>query len=172
MAMELKIIGDTVAELGDQLYAMSLEFLGDRHPAKDAKEAKGLGQYADDDLLNELQSRGYSLAAAPDLSVSTPEQAAVLADEKPKGKKSQKKDADTAPAAADTEKTDEAESMTAQAAYDKAIDMAVVLYSGPAKDEVMAVLKHFDVKTFRDIDAETGGHEFYAKIKEIQDKQA
>lgn len=165
MELNLKVVGETVHELGDQLYAMSLGFMGDAHPAH---QPKGLASYTDDELLAELMSRGVS-----PVTNGQP----VVSEDKPKGKRAPKKEEAAAveetgdPTDALPQAEKKVDELTPQKAYDEAMDIAMKLYSGKAKDAVMALLKDFNVKTFRDIDAETDGLAFYQKVKELQDQQ-
>lgn len=169
MQIEFKVVGSSLAEVGVELRNMAASILGED---VDGGAPKGLAGFTDDELLEEVMNRGLSL----------------VADEKPadrpKTKRTSKKAAAAAEEASDpVEAAEQAEEksvsaedkddkMTPKEAYDKAIDAAVVLYSGPKKDEVMALLSHFDVKTFRDIDAEKDGLEFYEKVMAIQNGQA
>ena len=170
MELNLKVVGETVHELGDQLYAMSLGFMGDAHPAN---QPKGLANHTDDELLAELMSRGVSPLTNGQPAVS---------EDKPKGKRTPKKEepaaveetgdpTDAQPEAEEKSEDKKVVELTPQKAYDEAMDIAMKLYSGKAKDAVMALLKDFNVKTFRDIDAETDGLAFYQKVKELQEQQ-
>jgi len=173
MQIEFKVVGSSLAEVGVELRNMAASILGED---VDGGAPKGLAGFTDDELLEEVMNRGLSLvadekpadrpktkrtskkAAAAAEEASDPVEAAEQAEEKSEEKSASAEDKD--------------DKMTPKEAYDKAIDAAVVLYSGPKKDEVMALLSHFDVKTFRDIDAEKDGLEFYEKVMAIQNGQA
>lgn len=172
MELNLKVVGETVHELGDQLYAMSLGFMGDAHPAS---QPKGLASFTDDELLGEAVARGL---LGEDAGVKK----SAVAEDKPKGKRATKKEeaaaveetgdlTDALPEAEEKSADKQVDELTPQKAYDEAMDIAMKLYSGKAKDAVMALLKEFNVKTFRDIDAETDGLAFYQKVKELQEQQ-
>ena len=172
MSMEFRVVADTVTQLGEELLAASLVMLGDMHPTKNNK---GLAGYTDDELLLELSNRGFVLdgtaadvADKPAEAETTKTKSEDKAAETPAKAKSKAKKEE--PAEAETEKSEP--EMTPQQAYDKALDLAMNLYSGDTKPAVMAVLKDYDVKSFRDIDPETQGHDFYSKIMKIQEAHA